>query len=83
MFEIVNKVFRASRQLVQELGREPTPEEIAKRMDIPVAKDGVNADSGRTAVPDGVERLQPSLFIWNFRLSSQVPLIMYPFGDSK
>jgi RNA polymerase primary sigma factor len=38
MFEIVNKLFRISRQLVQELGREPRPEEIAKRMDIPVAK---------------------------------------------
>jgi RNA polymerase primary sigma factor len=38
MFEIVNKVFRISRQLVQELGREPTSEEIAKRMDIPVVK---------------------------------------------
>ena len=38
MFEIVNKLFRTSRQLVQELGREPTSEEIAKRMDIPVAK---------------------------------------------
>jgi RNA polymerase primary sigma factor len=38
MVEIVNKVFRISRQLVQELGREPTAEEVAKRMDIPVAK---------------------------------------------
>ena len=38
MVEIVNKLFRISRQLVQELGREPTSEEIAKRMDIPVAK---------------------------------------------
>jgi RNA polymerase primary sigma factor len=38
MFEIVNKMFRTSRQLVQELGREPRSEEIAKRMDIPVAK---------------------------------------------
>jgi RNA polymerase primary sigma factor len=38
MFEIVNKLFRTLRQLVQELGREPRPEEIAKRMDIPVAK---------------------------------------------
>jgi RNA polymerase primary sigma factor len=38
MFEIVNKLFRTSRQLVQELGREPVSEEIAKRMDIPVAK---------------------------------------------
>jgi RNA polymerase primary sigma factor len=38
MVEIVNKLFRTSRQLVPELGREPTSEEIAKRMDIPVAK---------------------------------------------
>src|SRR5579871_4273230 len=36
--EIINKLFRASRQLVQELGREPTSEEIARRLDIPVAK---------------------------------------------
>ena len=38
MIETVNKLIRTSRQLVQELGREPTSEEIAKRMDIPVAK---------------------------------------------
>ena len=38
MVEIVNKVIRVSRQLVQELGREPTSSEIAKRMDIPAAK---------------------------------------------
>jgi RNA polymerase primary sigma factor len=38
MVEIVNKMIRTSRQLVQELGREPRSEEIAKRMDIPVAK---------------------------------------------
>ena len=38
MFEIVNKLARTSRQLVQELGREPRSEEIAQRMDIPVAK---------------------------------------------
>jgi len=38
MVEIVNKLFRTSQQLVQVLGREPRLEEIAKRMDIPVAK---------------------------------------------
>jgi len=38
MIETINKLVRTSRQLVQELGREPTSEEIAKRMDIPVAK---------------------------------------------
>ncbi|MCU1255091.1 MAG: polymerase sigma factor RpoD, partial [Candidatus Angelobacter sp.] len=38
MIETINKLIRTSRQLVQELGREATSEEIAKRMDIPVAK---------------------------------------------
>jgi RNA polymerase primary sigma factor len=38
MIETINKLVRTSRQLVQEFGREPTSEEIAKRMDIPVAK---------------------------------------------
>jgi RNA polymerase primary sigma factor len=38
MVEIVNKLIRTSRQLVQALGREPRSEEIAKQMDIPVAK---------------------------------------------
>jgi RNA polymerase primary sigma factor len=38
MTDTINKLIRASRALVQELGREPTSEEIAKRMDIPVSK---------------------------------------------
>ena len=38
MIETINKLIRTSRALVQELGREPTTEEIAKRMDIPVSK---------------------------------------------
>jgi RNA polymerase primary sigma factor len=38
MIETINKLIRTSRQLVQEYGREPTSEEIAKRMDIPVVK---------------------------------------------
>jgi RNA polymerase primary sigma factor len=38
MTEVVNKLIRTSRQLVQELGREPTSEEVAKQMDIPAAK---------------------------------------------
>ncbi|MGB7744448.1 MAG: RNA polymerase sigma factor RpoD [Terracidiphilus sp.] len=38
MIETINKLIRTSRQLVQELGREPSREEIARRMDIPVAK---------------------------------------------
>lgn len=38
MIETINKLVRTSRQLVQELGREPIPEEIAERMDMPVDK---------------------------------------------
>ncbi|MEP7074427.1 MAG: RNA polymerase sigma factor RpoD [Acidobacteriota bacterium] len=38
MIETINKLIRTSRLLVQELGREPSSEEIAKRMDIPVSK---------------------------------------------
>ena len=38
MIETINKLIRTTRQLVQELGREPTPEEIAERMDLPLDK---------------------------------------------
>lgn len=38
MIETINKLIRTSRSLVQELGREPSSEEIAKKMDIPVTK---------------------------------------------
>ena len=38
MVETINKLIRVSRQLLQELGREPTPEEIAEEMDIPVER---------------------------------------------
>lgn len=38
MIETINKLVRTSRQLIQELGREPTPEEIAEKMDLPVDK---------------------------------------------
>jgi RNA polymerase primary sigma factor len=38
MIETINKLIRTSRQLVQEYGREPASEEIARRMEIPVAK---------------------------------------------
>jgi RNA polymerase primary sigma factor len=38
MIETINKMVRTSRQLIQELGREPTPEEIAVKMELPVDK---------------------------------------------
>ncbi len=38
MIETINRLLQTSRQLLKELGREPLPEEIAERMDIPIAK---------------------------------------------
>jgi RNA polymerase primary sigma factor len=38
MFEVINKLAKCTRQLVQELGREPTAEELAKRLDMTVEK---------------------------------------------
>ena len=38
MIETINKLIRTSRQLVQELGREPTNEELAKKLELPVSK---------------------------------------------
>lgn len=38
MIETINKLIRTSRYLVQEIGREPTPEEIAEKMEIPLSK---------------------------------------------
>ena len=38
MIETINKVIRGSRKLVQELGREPTSDELARKLEIPVAK---------------------------------------------
>ena len=38
MIETINKLIRVSRSLVQEIGREPTSEEIAKKMDMPISK---------------------------------------------
>jgi RNA polymerase primary sigma factor len=38
MIETINKLIRTSRQLVQEMGREPVPEEIAERMELPLEK---------------------------------------------
>ena len=38
MIETINKLIRTSRYLIQELGREPTPKEISKKMDLPVDK---------------------------------------------
>jgi len=38
MFEVINKLYKCTRQLEQELGREPTVEELAKRLDMTAEK---------------------------------------------
>ena len=64
MIEPINKVVRISRRLVQELGREPTPEEIAERLELPVDKiksdpqGGAGADLARPPDRRG-RRLEP------------------------
>ena len=55
MVEIVNKLIRTSRQLVQALGREPTSAEIAKHLDIPAAK-----VLKIMQVPTSLESMRPS-----------------------
>ena len=45
MVETINKLVRVSRQLVQELGREPTPEELAKELNMPVDKVPVSLET--------------------------------------
>jgi RNA polymerase primary sigma factor len=64
MNEAINKLVRASRNLVQEYGREPTNEEIAKNMDVPVSKIRKILEIARTTIsldspvsPEGDNRL--------------------------
>ena len=39
MIETINKIARVSRQILNEIGREPTPEEISSRLHMPIEKD--------------------------------------------
>ena len=57
MVETINKLIRVSRQLLQELGREPTPEEIAEEMDMPV--DRVRERFAIPAIPSCAFSPQP------------------------
>ncbi|MFP5213481.1 MAG: RNA polymerase sigma factor RpoD [Acidobacteriota bacterium] len=45
MIETINKLIRTSRYLVQELGREPTPEEIAEKMEFKIAKEPISLET--------------------------------------
>ena len=67
MVETINKLVRVSRQLVQELGREPTPEELAKELNMPVDKvreiSKISQEPVSLETPIGEEEGQPS---WRF-----------------
>jgi RNA polymerase primary sigma factor len=49
MIEIMNKLWRAQKQLTQELGREPTPEELADEMHMPVARASMRCSKWRSS----------------------------------
>lgn len=60
MVETINKVIRTSRKLTQEIGREPTPEEIGKRLDLPPSKVReifkISQDTTSLAAPVGEDK---------------------------
>ena len=64
MVETINKLIRVSRQLLQELGREPTPEEIAAQLDMPVERVReilkISQEPVSLETPIGEEEGQPS-----------------------
>ena len=83
MIETINKLIRTSRQLVQELGREPSSEEIARRMDIPVAKvrkvlkiaqEPVSREMGSCAIFIPVAKVRKVLKIAQEPISLETPI---------
>ncbi len=56
MVETINKLIRISRQLLQDKGREPLPEEIAEKMDIPVERVRNHEDRPGTGIPGNADR---------------------------
>jgi RNA polymerase primary sigma factor len=89
MIETINKLIRTSRALVQELGREPTPEEIAEKMDYPehkvrkilkIAKEPISLET-----PIGEEEDRPlgACIEDNTVPSRRTHLVQEPFGASR
>ena len=74
MVETINKLIRVSRQLLQELGREPTPEEIAKEMNIAVSEVAYALD----AISDPVSLYEPV-----FNKAGDTLLLMDQIFDTK
>lgn len=76
MVETINRLIRTSRQLVQELGREPTAEEIAEKMDIPVervreirkiSQDPVSLETRSERKRTAILGISSRMSMWQFR----------------
>ncbi len=81
MIETINKLIRTSRSLVQEYGREPTMEEIAKKMDIPVSKVQKTLKIAQTPIslelPIGEEDSHLGDFIEDLNVVSPVEAVLH------
>jgi RNA polymerase primary sigma factor len=73
MIETINKLVRTSRQLVQELGREPTPEEIALKMEIPI---GEEEDSHLGDFIEDKRVVSPANAVVNMNLQEQTRKVL-------
>jgi RNA polymerase primary sigma factor len=79
MIETINKLIRTSRQLVQELGREPTSEEIAKRMDIPISLETPIGEEEDSHLGDFIEDravVSPAEAVINVNLKDQTSQVL-------
>jgi len=72
MVEVINKATRCNRKLVQELGREPTMEEIAKELNLPVEK---IIEANRTASPNAAFGIYLTVFVLYFFVCWPISLL--------
>lgn len=73
MVEAINKLIRVSRQLLQELGREPAPDEIAKVMDISVERVREIMKIARNRYPWRRRSAKKKIRIWEISLRMPMP----------
>ena len=71
MVEVINKATRCNRKLVQELGREPTLEEIAAELNLPIAPPPTRC---RSICPSATRRIRPSAPSWRTTIRRLLPM---------
>ncbi len=76
MVETINRLIRTSRQLLQELGREPTPEEIAEKMEMPVerVREIMKISQDPVSLRHRSARRKTVIWAISFRTIMQVPV---------